>query len=392
MPEGTGLELLRSVLSWSRDRDYVGWDYADGASSRLLSALPFDSGWLTLAVQETVKRAPVNLRPLFLVEQRANFMGTALFAMANLTTHRLTGEDRFLADALTLGNRLLTLQSDRVPEFAGCHRHDLQGLDGRTPAGTPGIVGTSYGVRALLRLAECADRPFDDVAHTAADFPFEHLDYSECPDGARIRYKPTETGDYYTLNANALGARTLLDLHADRPSSRLREGATKILDYVVSRQTDVGGWYYRDPPGASHLSMDSHHNGFIIESLVRYEEVVGDGRYDDAIADALAFYRDLFEPDGVPRFDESEPYPRDIHASSQGVIVFARCRDLATARRILDWAREHLYAGDGRFYFRKHRYHTKRTTLMRWCQAWMAFAVAEYLAARDLRDEPGVEP
>jgi hypothetical protein len=48
---------------------------------------------------------------------------------------------------------------------------------------------------------------------------------------------------------------------------------------------------------------------------------------------------------------------------------------------VLRWTVRNLGAGDGRFYFRKHRFHTKRTVLMRWCQAWMAFAVAEYLRA-----------
>jgi hypothetical protein len=43
-----------------------------------------------------------------------------------------------------------------------------------------------------------------------------------------------------------------------------------------------------------------------------------------------------------------------------------------------------MYAGDGRFYFRKYRFHTKRQVLMRWCQALMAYAISEYLRALHL--------
>ena len=373
-------DVARDALSYAREREYTGWDYADGMSSRLLRALPVDNRWVNLAVQETVKRAPVNVRPLFLVEQRRNFKGTALFAMANLDAWRLTGREAYRAEARTLVEWLIDNQSDAVPEFCGCHRHDLQGLDGREEAGTPGVVGTAYGVQTLLAAADEFDDRYADVAHTAADFVFDRLGYEEIDAGARIDYKPTESEEYYTLNANALGARILLDLHADRPHPRLRKGATWILDYVVSEQTDLGGWMYRDPPSASHLSMDSHHNGFIVETLLRFEEVIGEPRYEAALEKSLSFYREvLFEADGAPNWDESSTYPRDIHAAAQGILVFTDAGDLEFARRIIDWTVDHLYAGDGRFYFRKHRHYTKRITLMRWCQAWMAYALSVYL-------------
>lgn len=373
---------LRQTLSYARDRDYTGWDYADGMSSRLLRAVPVDNKWLNIAVQETIKRAPVNVRPLFLVEQRRNFKGTALFTMANLNAYHLTGEDLFRDEAQALSAWLRTHQSEDCPEFSGCHRHDLQGLDGRHAAGTPGVVGTSYGVQALLAADAAFDEAYGAEAHTAADFVFERLGYEEVEAGARIDYKPSESDEYYTLNANALGARLLIDLYANRHDSDLLEAATKILDYVVSKQTDRGGWYYRDPPDASHLSMDNHHNGFIIEALLRFAEVTGEQRYEQALADAVAFYReDMFEDDGAPNWDESDAYPRDIHAAAQGILVFTYAGDLPTAGRILEWTLDNLYAGEGRFYFRKHRLYTKRITLMRWCQAWMAYAMSEYLAA-----------
>ena len=375
-------DLVAVTLDYARARDYTGWDYGDGMSSRLLRATPVDAKWLNIAVQETVKRAPINVRPLFLVEQRRNFKGTALFTMANLAAYRHSGEDRYREEAAELADWLLAHGSDEVPEFAGCHRHDLQGLDGRTAAGTPGVVGTAYGVQALLDAADVIDERYADVAHTAADLVFDRLGYEEFDAGARIDYKPTESDDYYTLNANALGARILLDLHDHDPAPRLLEGARNILDYVVSEQTELGGWHYRDPPEASHLSMDNHHNGFIVESLLRYRAVTGADRYDGAIGTALDFYREvLFEPSGAPNWDETSAYPRDVHAAAQGIITFTDAGELDVARRIIDWTLEHLYAGDGRFYYRQQRFYTKRITLMRWCEAWMAYALSEFVAA-----------
>ncbi len=67
--------LCRDALRYASEREYTGWDYADGLSSALVRSLPFEHRYLNLAVQETIKRAPVNLRPLFLVGQRRNYKG-----------------------------------------------------------------------------------------------------------------------------------------------------------------------------------------------------------------------------------------------------------------------------------------------------------------------------
>jgi hypothetical protein len=125
--------------------------------------------------------------------------------------------------------------------------------------------------------------------------------------------------------------------------------------------------------------MDNHHNGFVVEAFQRYAEVAGN-RYRDTLDEALTFYREvLFEPDGAPNWDETSAYPKDIHACAQGILVFTYAGDYEFAGRILDWTLGNLYAGGGRFYFRKEPLYTKRITLMRWCQAWMAYALSEYL-------------
>ena len=377
------LDLLRSVLGYARERDYTGWDYGDGMSSRLLRRLPVESKWLNLAVQETVKRAPVNLRPLFGVEQRRNFKGAALFAMANLEAYRMTGRQPYARDARDLVDWLVDEHPRGYSGFCCTHPHDVQTLDGVVAAGTPGVVGTSYGVKALLRADEHFGGGYADVAMSAADFVFDDLGYEEDGERARIHYKAGEDVDHYTLNANALGARLLVDLYDRSGDRELVDAARKILNYVAGEQTDVGGWYYRDPPEASHLSMDNHHNGFVIESFQQYRKVTGSREFDDVLRSALAFYRDtLFERTGVPNFDEGSAYPRDVHAAAQGILVFTYAGDYRFVERIIDWTLAHLHAGDGRFYSRKYRFHTKRHVLMRWCEAWMAYALAEYLRVR----------
>jgi hypothetical protein len=75
---------------------------------------------------------------------------------------------------------------------------------------------------------------------------------------------------------------------------------------------------------------------------------------------------------------------------AQGIVVFNRVGAQPFAERILRWGREHLYHGDGRFYHQRRRYFTDRTTLMRWCQAWMAYALAVRADAKSSGHSVGV--
>ena len=373
-------QLLAETLAYAREREYTGWDYVDGMSSRLRRWLPGENKWVNLVIQEGIKRAPINVRRLMLVEQRRNFQGAALFAISNLTAFDVLCEERYRRDAIRLSEWLIEHQTSGYAGFCGGHQHATQDLQTRRPARTPGIVSTGYAARALLAVARL-EKEYADVAETALSFLMDDLNYRETPPGARIDYHATADGEGPTvINANALGARLLLDLHDREPRARLRERAEGILDYVVAQQTNAGGWLYTDPPDASHLSMDNHHNGFILESLLRHRQVTGSDRYVDSLERGLSFYRTtLFEDTGAPNWDEQTQFPRDIHAAAQGIITFSEAGDTAFARRILEWTCDELYAGEGQFYYQKRRFYTKRFTLMRWCQAWMAFAIATLL-------------
>jgi len=373
--------ILESTLKLSREKEYSGYDKADGMSSKILRTLPIDNKWVNLAFQETVKRAPLNIRPALFIEKRRIPKGIALFTLANLNAFEITSDDVYLKEAKKLVDWLIRNQIKGYSGYCLGHSHAVQGLNKKTPSYTPDIVTTSYVVKALLALGtQLSDGKYHKLAYSTSKFVFEDLEYEEIDAGARIKYKPSSSTKSYTLNANALGARLLIDLYPEFSEKRFRKSSKKILDYVVSHQTEAGGWMYTDPPSASHLSMDNYHNGFIIESLLRYQEVTGSNRYEDSIQKSLHFYKNvLYNEDGSPNWDETSEYPKDIHGVAQGIIVFTKAGDLKFARKIIDWTLDNLYAGDGQFYYQKRKFYTKKFTLMRWCQAWMAYAISKYL-------------
>lgn len=378
MASATAWQTLETTLTYADRRDYRGYDYADGSSSRLLRALPVENHWLSLGFQEVAKRFPVNIRPLLLVPKRRSFKGAALFTLANLHAYDSARQPQYLEAARTLVDWLLDNRSQ--DPFGWGHNHPIQTLHGTVERNTPSVVTTSYVTRAVLELANYVDT--DGYALVRDDVPrllVEDLDYTERDPGASINYRTSGNLSAAVLNANALGARALLDLYAEFGRRKWLDRAEALLDFVASRQTAGGGWTYTDPPGTSHLSKDNFHNGFILESLFRHAAVTGSNRYREVLDDGLRFYRQvLHEPDGAPNWDERRSYPRDIHAAAQSIVTFIAAGDRRSAARVLEWTLDHLYSGEGRFYYQQRRWYIKRFTLMRWCQAWMAYALGSF--------------
>ncbi len=162
---------------------------------------------------------------------------------------------------------------------------------------------------------------------------------------------------------------------------------------MVDKQLDNGAWYYTDPPGDSHITHDNYHTGFILDALLDHARASGSNEFAEAYSRGLDFYRTrLFEPDGAPRFMHDRTHPFDIHGAAQGIITFARAggrRDrqggtgpdaCATSRRIVEWTLANMYdPSTGWFDYQTRRFFRTRIRLLRWCQGWMAWALATHI-------------
>ena len=97
----------------------------------------------------------------------------------------------------------------------------------------------------------------------------------------------------------------------------------------------------------------------------------------------LEYYKDnLFLENGSPKWMNDKVYPLDSHGAAQGIISFVKAAQFGEqyenkARTIALWIISNMQnKKNGYFYYQKHRFYTKRFTLMRWCNAWMARALA----------------
>ena len=192
------------------------------------------------------------------------------------------------------------------------------------------------------------------------------------------------------LNINASAAAMISKAAQIHGEKALRHDAERLMRFVVNRRTDYDAWYYTYPAKNSYIVHDNYHTGGIVDAICDYGQATGDLQFQDVYLRGLDYYaRELFLPDGAPKHMNNRVYPYDIHGSAQGIISFAKASAfvpgyLELARRIANWAIEHMYdQRRGCFYYQKNRFLTKRFTLMRWCNAWMAKALADLLLAQD---------
>jgi hypothetical protein len=94
--EDDGLHDVRTaslrLLAYCRANDWSGYDPYDALNSPMFTRLPFLNARLPrLVVTQTLKRCPVNVRPLLGIPETQNAKAVALFLMASLKLSILRG-------------------------------------------------------------------------------------------------------------------------------------------------------------------------------------------------------------------------------------------------------------------------------------------------------------
>lgn len=413
MTEGRHAEIdlaarAGDVWNWARDCDFAGSDPYDGLNSRLLKPLLGGSRLLRLAVIQTVKRSPLDLRPLLRVPPGRNPKGLALFLSG--LKHQPS-----LPDADALRTRIVDLMlasaslEDGTPAFDT--RDEQPGLDARAaapsddpepigwgyhfpwqaraflqPAYAPTVVATSFVLDAL---ADAGAASYPEICRRAAAFVTRCLHRHETDDGVCFSYSPTDMTRVYNAS---LFAGKILSRAAEHVTMDLaddyRKAALAAGDFVCNRQRDDGAWIYGE---ASHWQwVDNLHTGFNLESLDFIESTLEPGRWTDPIADGLDYYRrTMIKPDGTAWYYDTGPAPVDPHTYAQSAITMLLLKErgegmVDEARRVLARADDLLWdAGRGGYLSRPASRLGSRVVYLRWAQGWMFRALALAAAHED---------
>jgi len=378
------LDVCLQALRWAEARNYTGYSKFDALNSPLLKWLAGDRRLLRAGFTYLVSRAPFNIRPLLGVQKRQNPKGLALFSRSCFNLHSLTNEKAYLEKGLALLDRLLGFS--QIASYSGhCwgYDHDWQNTRFLAPAYSPNAVVTVMVAEAFLDAFEqVGDTTLLGVARSSADFILRDLTAIDAGEGRYCcSYVPNNT--WKVTNVNALAGALLTRLWSHTGEQALLKKGQAMLRWVVELQTDYGAWYYTDPPGDSRITHDNYHTGFVLDALLQYMTLTEDWTWRSNYESGLSFYREhLFLENGAPKWMHDRPLPFDILGSAQGILTFVRASKLdpaflGQAQDIANWTLDNVWHPEGRFYYQRGKYFTKKFTLMDWSQAWMCFALSE---------------
>jgi uncharacterized protein YyaL (SSP411 family) len=225
------------------------------------------------------------------------------------------------------------------------------------------------------------DECYLQAARRACDFILEDLIVlHETDEEKSISYVPSMRTNFTVININALCAALLAQVGVFTGEEMLVQEARKLMSFVARLQTDNGAWHYTTDPRQSLVAHDNYHTGMILDAFLTYERATGEDRFRVNLEKGLTFYREkLFTPEGAPRWTSDKTLPHDIHGSGQGALTFSLVGEPEMARRILSWAIQYFYKGDGDFAYQKGRFWDKDFTLLHWCNGWMARGLSTFL-------------
>jgi hypothetical protein len=387
-------EFLRNqVFTDLSHRSWKGSDPFDGLSSNF--AQPFVSGklaklpgasWIRLAVLQSVKRSPLNLRPLLGVPPLENAMTWAVSALG----HQLAvgrGETEFQDTHRTAINRILAMRGN--DHFLWGYPFPWQSRAFYLPANAPNIVISALCLRALR------SSPF--VNHSIYQESAQALITEFYKIGSKF-FSYVGHSAVLVHNANLLGIEVLasspIEVLASHPE--WFDLCCSALQTTLQFQESTGRWSY----GISghHRWSDNFHTAYnlfslsrIVEDLSRIQsehETLSECR--NAISTGLNYYlKNAFSDSGSARYYDNETFPIETHSAAAALVTFYEL----FKQKYLSWdqanklSNEALqgvmkdnYLGAGQFAYRKWRYHQVRDVFTRWSQAWIYYGIESYLS------------
>jgi hypothetical protein len=381
-------DVLGRVLDTARREDFAGYSKHDALNARWLEALAGGSRLRRLAAIQLVMRSPIHIRPLLRVRKTRNPKGLSLFARAHLARYRMTGSQDDARGARDLLDWLIANPSGGFDGLAWGYPYPWQDKGFFAPRNLPNRVVTSFVGQALLDGYDTlGDDRYLEAASGAVRFLLDApKTLFEDDEHWCLSYVPDESINWIVMDVSALVGALAARLGALEGDEKLLEESSRLVRYVVSKQTDEGAWFYAEPPSASRITHDNYHTGFILDAILLHAHATGSAEFDEAYNRGIDFYqRRLFEPDGAPRFMSDRRYPFDIHGCAQGIITFSlrqehRGEGAEMAGRVLDWTLTNMWDPEsGWFYYQKRHAFRTRIRELRWCQGWMSLALASYL-------------
>lgn len=368
-------DSFERLHGWLVVNDFKGYDPFDGLNAKWMRPLTLENPYLRIALQQGIRRFPVNLRPFAGISKERSSKGMGFLARGYLRMYSATKDERYLKQAVACLDWLMENQCLGYSGACWGNHFDYQSRVFFLPKGVPTVVWVSLIGHAFLEAHDqLGDIRYLDVAARACEHIVKDLATEPDGDDLCISYIPIENKQVH--NANVLAGSLLARVFAKTHNEVYRALATKAIGYTVKHQRPDASWWYGEK---SNLHwVDNFHTAYVLDSLKYYMQGTGDKTHMCNLRRGYEFWKGtFFLGDGTPRYYDKATFPIDIQCAAQAIdtLVFFNDLDngsLDLARKVAVWTINNMQDNSGYFYFRKYgNGFLNRTPTLHWGQATM---------------------
>ena len=379
---------LIKLTNYCKSESFKGYDPYDGLNSALFQTIPFLSNnrLARLAWIQLFKRSPLNLRPITGVKKDYNPKALGLFLSGYCNLYKKRPDQEYLDMIHFFYDKLAEVVNKNYSGACWGYNFDWQARAFFQPQNTPTIVTTTFIGNALLDAYEITgDERLLKTARSTCDFILNDLNRTYDDKGNfAFSYSPLDKS--VVFNASLLGSRFLARVCSFTLEKKLVEVAKKPVAFCCDHQKQDGSWVY----GTLHFHqwVDNFHTGYNLECIADYMKFSGDHNFKKQLNSGLDYYvHTFFTKDGIPKYYNNSVYPIDIHSPAQLIITLSKLNKFQEQKKlignVLNWTIENMQTDKGYFYYQIDKYFSSRIPYMRWAQAWMFYALSEYLLKTD---------
>jgi len=368
-------ESLLNLENYIEANNYKGFDPYDALKSPIFRLPLFKSNkFIRFGTQQLIKRLPFNIRPLLFVPKGYNpvTLGLCIQAYSYLYSHKINQEH--LSKINFLVNELKKL----IPKgFSGaCWGYDFEweARHAKIPAYQPTVVATGIIANALFEAyLITGNEKCSELVKSAAKFVVNDLNRTYEEENFIFSYSPFDQQKVF--NASMKGVRLLTHAYHLTGKPEYKVLADKAVLFVLNYQREDGSWGYSLANSGGWT--DNYHTGYVLDCLDEYAKLTHDTYSRSYIQKGFDFYKnEFFTDEGIPKFYHDKIYPVDCTAAGQSILTLTRFGEIELAKKVSQWMVENMQSKEGYFYFRKYKFHTEKTSFMRWSNAWMFSAIS----------------
>ena len=383
MSEKIRNSLIR-LTDYCKSEAFKGYDPYDGLNSTLFKALPLLSKnhlarlvWIQL-----FKRSPLNLRVIAGIRKDYNPKALGLFLSGYCNLYKQAKEEEYLDKINLFTGQLISLVNKSYSGACWGYNFDWQAKAFFQPANMPTVVATTFIGSALLDAYEITgEDQLLKMARSSCDFIIKDLNRTY-DDKGNFAFSYSPLDKTVVFNASLLGSRLLSRVYSFTHEKELLDPAKKSVVFCCDYQKNDGSWSYGTLD--FHQWIDNFHTGYNLECVADYMKFSGENDFEGHLTKGFDFYiKTFFTDEGIPKYYNNSVYPIDIHSPAQMIITLIKLGKFQEFRiladKVISWTIDNMQSDKGYFYYQINKYFSSRISYMRWAQAWMFYALSEYL-------------